>query len=73
MLNKYVDERPPEIPLITVSNHTSCLDDPMLWGKKPKRFHFELESLKYLYNILIQNKKTGQNKLSRIECVAPRL
>lgn len=28
-----VARRPSGVPLVTVSNHHSCFDDPGLWGK----------------------------------------
>lgn len=34
ILEKNAEERPGGVPLVTVCNHTSCLDDPCLWGKR---------------------------------------
>ncbi|XP_025830289.1 tafazzin homolog isoform X5 [Agrilus planipennis] len=33
IMSKALDERPKNTPIITVSNHHSCFDDPGLWGK----------------------------------------
>lgn len=32
-LTRAVKQRPPGVPLLTVSNHHSCFDDPGLWGE----------------------------------------
>lgn len=32
VLERNAKDRPDGVPLVTVSNHTSCLDDPCLWG-----------------------------------------
>lgn len=32
VLHEAVAKRPSGTPLVTVSNHTSCLDDPVIWG-----------------------------------------
>ncbi|XP_025830284.1 tafazzin homolog isoform X2 [Agrilus planipennis] len=32
IMSKALDERPKNTPIITVSNHHSCFDDPGLWG-----------------------------------------
>ncbi|XP_017866990.1 PREDICTED: tafazzin homolog [Drosophila arizonae] len=37
-LMKAVAKRPKGIPLVTVSNHYSCFDDPGIWGMLPMRY-----------------------------------
>ena len=32
ILRAAVYERPPGTPLVTVCNHASCIDDPLVWG-----------------------------------------
>lgn len=32
ILEKNAEDRPDGVPLVTVCNHSSCLDDPCLWG-----------------------------------------
>lgn len=36
-LIRQVSKRPKGVPLVTVSNHYSCFDDPGLWGTLPIR------------------------------------
>eukprot|EP00126_Sphaerothecum_destruens_P001685 Sdes_comp15094_c0_seq1m3891 len=36
----YIHSRNCGIPLLSISNHTSCLDDPLIWGAFLKRFDY---------------------------------
>ena len=31
-LHAAVADRPKNQPLVTIANHTSCVDDPLIWG-----------------------------------------
>lgn len=42
-----IGERPAGTPLITVSNHTSTLDDPLLWGILPTRILFDAARMRW--------------------------
>lgn len=42
-----ISERPPNTPLITVSNHTSTLDDPLLWGILPPRILLDAARMRW--------------------------
>lgn len=33
ILATIIDTKPKDIPLLTLSNHHSCFDDPGIWGK----------------------------------------
>lgn len=33
ILASIIDTKPQHIPLLTLSNHHSCFDDPGIWGK----------------------------------------
>lgn len=46
-LLRAISERPPGTPLLTVSNHTSTLDDPLLWGILPTRILFNAGRMRW--------------------------
>ena len=37
ILLKYIEHREPDQPLVTVCNHASTFDEPLLWGMLPLR------------------------------------
>ncbi|XP_077291669.1 tafazzin, phospholipid-lysophospholipid transacylase isoform X2 [Arctopsyche grandis] len=47
ILTKALDHRPQDVPLITVSNHHSCFDDPGMWGTIPFRHLCSRRSLRW--------------------------
>ncbi|KAI9222118.1 acyltransferase-domain-containing protein [Blastocladiella britannica] len=48
-LHRAVLDRPPDVPLITVANHISTLDDPVLWGLlKTSVFTTQIDKLRWI-------------------------
>lgn len=63
MLDERRDESKRERGLITVSNHLSVLDDPMIWGVLPFKYHWVPNNLRYSlgsYDICFKN---GQSSI----------
>ncbi|XP_003743468.1 tafazzin homolog [Galendromus occidentalis] len=42
-----VEKRPSDVPLITASNHHSCLDDPIIWSMLPMRILLRNEKMRW--------------------------
>lgn len=47
-LRNLVLKRPSNMPLVTIGNHTSCVDDPVLWGLLPYRNIFNNASIRWI-------------------------
>lgn len=47
ILSTIIDRRPKTIPLITVSNHYSCFDDPGIWGSLNWRHIFKPSAIRW--------------------------
>ncbi|KAG6797672.1 tafazzin [Apis cerana] len=47
IINRALDERPKNVPLITVSNHHSCFDDPGIWASLDLRYLMDRRKIRW--------------------------
>lgn len=62
IIERALDVRPKDVPLITVSNHHSCFDDPGIWGKL---FHSFVKCLSARITRIINPARAGGVQNSR--------
>lgn len=67
VLIEIIDSKPSHVPLLTLSNHHSCFDDPGIWGKSrsivklwPVQYYFHsLIHFFHLFALRFRNRVTG--------------
>jgi monolysocardiolipin acyltransferase len=59
-LHRAILDRPKGTPLITLSNHASCIDDPVMWGTVPFQAALKIQTTRWT---LAAKELTFTNKL----------